>query len=393
MQLAPLAVEDFTSGTLKSTPSSIHSAGVSALFASALLAAAGLGMRMFSFVKAPQSLLRPVEMLSVEDIVMAATTAEKRASKKAMKKKPKKRSEKKERVEVVYTPQEVMKRMHAGAVRKNANLPKDAKTTGRVCQLLGKVDNRQARSISFSHRRIKRIQMVNLHWRRLWWEEGNVYVTLRLSTKGIKTVTRYGLQAAAIKFGLDLTKFVTGTSERKYIKHLPEKEKKFAMMRGAKLRYKSAVRWARLNDEEVPAPPKGLWVKSGIPKPKKTESIAMAVSHGVKMARLGRPQDQRRALLRNLTTELIRHGRIKTTLTKAKALRKFVDHMITLAKDGSLHARRQAASYLYDKTLVKTLFEQVPDRYGSRDGGYTRIMRVAHLRQGDAAPMCVIELV
>ena len=81
-----------------------------------------------------------------------------------------------------------------------------------------------------------------------------------------------------------------------------------------------------------------------------------AMRHGRRIARLGRPADQRRALLRGLTTELLRHGRIKTTQARAKAMRKYVDHMITLAKTGSLHARRQALAFVYDKTLVHSIF-------------------------------------
>merc|ERR1712146_47131 len=79
--------------------------------------------------------------------------------------------------------------------------------------------------------------------------------------------------------------------------------------------------------------------------------------------------DQRKALLRGLTTELVRHGRIKSTLRRCKEVRTTTDHMITLAKDGSLHARRQALGYLYDKELVHSLFEAVPERYADRDGG------------------------
>lgn len=81
--------------------------------------------------------------------------------------------------------------------------------------------------------------------------------------------------------------------------------------------------------------------------------------HAVRGGRLGRPADQRKALLRALTTECIRHGAITTTLTKCKEVRKTVDHMVTLAKDGSLHARRQALGYIYDKQLVHALFEGV----------------------------------
>lgn len=114
--------------------------------------------------------------------------------------------------------------------------------------------------------------------------------------------------------------------------------------------------------------------------------------HRCRVKKLGKPADQRRALLRSLTTELIRHGRINTTLIRAKALRSEVEKMITLAKDGSLAARRQAAGYLYDKQLVQALFEQAPQRYANRNGGYTRILHTVP-RRGDHAEMAIIELV
>lgn len=114
--------------------------------------------------------------------------------------------------------------------------------------------------------------------------------------------------------------------------------------------------------------------------------------HRCKVALLGKPADQRKALLRGLATQLIRHGTIKTTKARAKALRKEVEHMITLAKDGSLTARRRALGYLYDKSLVHTLFAEAKDRYGSRNGGYTRIARTIR-RRGDNAEMAIIELV
>lgn len=117
-----------------------------------------------------------------------------------------------------------------------------------------------------------------------------------------------------------------------------------------------------------------------------------AIRHGKRIAKLNKPADQRKALLRALTTELIRHGRIQTTHARAQAVRKPADHMITLAKDGSLHARRQALGYIYDKALVHALFEQVPERYGDRNGGYTRVLRTMP-RRGDNAPMGIIELV
>lgn len=109
--------------------------------------------------------------------------------------------------------------------------------------------------------------------------------------------------------------------------------------------------------------------------------------------KLERPADQRKALLRALTTELLRHGRIRTTIVKAKAMRKPVEHMITLAKKGTLHDRRQALAYIYDKSLVRSLFEQASLRYGDRNGGYCRIIHDLELRRGDNAKMAFIELV
>lgn len=114
--------------------------------------------------------------------------------------------------------------------------------------------------------------------------------------------------------------------------------------------------------------------------------------HGCRVPLLGKPADQRRALLRALTTELLRHGRITTTKTRAKAVRSEADRIITLAKDGSLSARRQALGYIYDKQLVHALFEQVATRYGNRNGGYTRVLRTMP-RRGDNAEMAIIELV
>ncbi|KAK9280087.1 hypothetical protein L1049_013772 [Liquidambar formosana] len=114
--------------------------------------------------------------------------------------------------------------------------------------------------------------------------------------------------------------------------------------------------------------------------------------HGRRVPKLNRPPDQRRALLRGLTTQLLKHGRIKTTRARASAVRKYVDKMITLAKDGSLHKRRQALGFIYEKQIVHALFAEVPDRYGERNGGYTRIIRTLP-RRGDNAPMAYIELV
>ncbi|MFP4100524.1 50S ribosomal protein L17 [Coleofasciculus sp.] len=114
--------------------------------------------------------------------------------------------------------------------------------------------------------------------------------------------------------------------------------------------------------------------------------------HRRRVPKLGKPADQRRALLRSLATELIRHGRITTTKTRAQAVRSQVEKMITLAKDGSLASRRQALGYLYDKQLVHALFEGASDRYGNRNGGYTRVLRTLR-RRGDNAEMAIIELV
>jgi large subunit ribosomal protein L17 len=114
--------------------------------------------------------------------------------------------------------------------------------------------------------------------------------------------------------------------------------------------------------------------------------------HRCRVKKLGKPADQRRALLRSLTTEVIRHGRITTTLIRAKVLRSEVEKMITLAKNGSLAARREALGYIFDKTLVHALFEQAPTRYANRQGGYTRILHTIP-RKGDNAEMAIIELV
>lgn len=113
--------------------------------------------------------------------------------------------------------------------------------------------------------------------------------------------------------------------------------------------------------------------------------------HRCRVPQLGKPADQRKALLRALTTELIRYGRITTTKIRAKAVRSEADRMITLAKDGSLAARRQALGYIYDKQLVHALFEHAQERYGDRNGGYTRIVRTTN-RKGDNAEMAIIEL-
>lgn len=114
--------------------------------------------------------------------------------------------------------------------------------------------------------------------------------------------------------------------------------------------------------------------------------------HRNSINKLSKPADQRRALLRALTTELLRHGRITTTKVRAKVVRSEAEKMISLAKDGSLTARRQVLGYVYDKQLVHALFEQAPNRYANRSGGYTRILHTVR-RRGDNAEMAIIELV
>ena len=114
--------------------------------------------------------------------------------------------------------------------------------------------------------------------------------------------------------------------------------------------------------------------------------------HQCRVTQLGRPADQRKALLRGLTTQLIREGRVTTTKARAKALRDETERMITLAKEGSLASRRRAIGYIYDKQLVHALFDKAQERYGDRKGGYTRIVRTVS-RRGDNSQMAIIELV
>lgn len=108
--------------------------------------------------------------------------------------------------------------------------------------------------------------------------------------------------------------------------------------------------------------------------------------------KLGRPTDQRRAMLKNLTTSLLEHGRIETTVTRAKEVKRMADKMVTLGKRGDLHARRQALAYITKDDVVKSLFDEIAPKYAERQGGYTRIYRVGP-RRGDGAEMAVIELV
>ncbi len=107
---------------------------------------------------------------------------------------------------------------------------------------------------------------------------------------------------------------------------------------------------------------------------------------------LGLPTGHRRALLANLATALLTHGRIETTQAKARAVRPYVEKLITLGKAGDLHSRRQALAKLRYRPIVDRLFNDVAPVFESRAGGYTRIIKTRH-RAGDAAPMAIIELV
>ena len=123
--------------------------------------------------------------------------------------------------------------------------------------------------------------------------------------------------------------------------------------------------------------------------------------------KLGRNSSKRKAMLRDLTTDLLINERIVTTETRAKEIRKTTEKMITLGKRGDLHARRQAATYVRDeiadiheeedgvvvKSAVHKLFSDIAPRYVERNGGYTRMYKMATPRRGDAAPMVIIELV
>jgi len=108
--------------------------------------------------------------------------------------------------------------------------------------------------------------------------------------------------------------------------------------------------------------------------------------------KLGRTASHRDAMFRNMVTSLFKHDRIQTTDVKAKELRRWVDKMITLAKRGDLHARRQALSVIREKDVVHKLFSEALTRFSNRQGGYTRVVKMG-LRPGDAAQIALIELV
>ena len=114
--------------------------------------------------------------------------------------------------------------------------------------------------------------------------------------------------------------------------------------------------------------------------------------HGCAGRQFGRDSGHRKALLRMLVTSLLKNEKIETTIAKAKEIRPLAEKMITLAKRGDLHARRQALSFMNDEIVVSGLFETIGPRFASRNGGYTRIT-ATRTRMGDAASMAVIELV
>jgi len=113
--------------------------------------------------------------------------------------------------------------------------------------------------------------------------------------------------------------------------------------------------------------------------------------HKKDVKKLGRNSKARKALLRNLATSLIKEKKIKTTLAKAKELRRFAEHLITFAKRGDLNARRHVSKFITEKGVVKELFEEVAPKFVERNGGYTRIVKIG-TRSGDAAQMAFIEL-
>jgi len=108
--------------------------------------------------------------------------------------------------------------------------------------------------------------------------------------------------------------------------------------------------------------------------------------------KLGRPTDHRRAMLRAMVTYLFENGKIETTVTRAKEVRSVAEKMITTAKRGDLHAKRQVFSFVTKEDVAKKLIDEISPKYAERNGGYTRIIRIGP-RRGDAAEMAIIELV
>ena len=114
--------------------------------------------------------------------------------------------------------------------------------------------------------------------------------------------------------------------------------------------------------------------------------------HKISGRQFGRASGPRRAMFRIMVTDLLRHGQIKTTVAKAKAIRPLTEKMVTLGKGGTLHDRRQAAAFITDKSVLKAVFDDIAPRFQERNGGYTRITRLG-VRPGDAAEMALIELI
>ena len=114
--------------------------------------------------------------------------------------------------------------------------------------------------------------------------------------------------------------------------------------------------------------------------------------HKISGRQFGRASGPRKAMFRIMVTDLLRHGQIKTTVAKAKAIRPLTEKMVTLGKGGTLHDRRQAAAFITDKSGVKAVFDDIAPRFQERNGGYTRITRLG-VRPGDAAEMALIELI
>ena len=108
--------------------------------------------------------------------------------------------------------------------------------------------------------------------------------------------------------------------------------------------------------------------------------------------KLGRPTDQRRAMLRAMVTYLLEKGKISTTVTRAKEVRSIAEKMITLGKNNTLHSRRQALSYITKEDVAKKLFDEISPKYAERNGGYTQIIKTGP-RRGDAAEMAILQLV
>ena len=113
--------------------------------------------------------------------------------------------------------------------------------------------------------------------------------------------------------------------------------------------------------------------------------------HRVHGRKLGRPTPHRIAMLRNLCTSLFEHERVTTTVQKAKEMRPMAEKLITLGKVGSLHARRQAAGFVFKAAVLQKLFDNIAGRYADRNGGYTRIIKLGY-REGDGADLAIIEL-